>query len=66
MPQSAPTEYMEEDDIPRRFSRSGVMKLENILNASSIGYDPHPWPRSLSASPVQTQFVSGVCFRHCR
>ncbi|KJA15446.1 hypothetical protein HYPSUDRAFT_48371 [Hypholoma sublateritium FD-334 SS-4] len=58
MPQGTRTEYMEDEgDMPRRFSRSGVMKLENILNAASIGYDPHPWPRSHSASPVQTQFA---------
>lgn len=46
----------EENAIPRRVSRSSIMRLENILNGVSIGSDPRRRSRSLGRSPMQSQF----------
>ncbi|KAJ3500727.1 hypothetical protein NLJ89_g9664 [Agrocybe chaxingu] len=40
---------------PRHFSRSNVMRLENILNDVSIDYDSQTGSRSICTSPTRTE-----------
>ncbi|KAF8970953.1 hypothetical protein BDZ97DRAFT_1789449 [Flammula alnicola] len=53
-PQEEPYEVERNTSMPRRVSRSSVMRLENILNDVSISHQLQPRSRSLGRSPLQT------------